>query len=383
MPKAIITGVSGQDGSHMSDLLLSKGYEVIGITRRTSNKNTDRISHLLNNRNFRVVEGDVTDSHSITSLLMQNKDVDEFYNFAAQSHVATSFNQPHLTFDMTGKSVINILQSIVDNNLHHIRFYQASSSEMFGSNYNTKVQYLDSKDFPLYSGDSFGITKIGSLELRSKIVKYQDEETRFMPQSPYAVAKLAAHHTVRIYRQAHKLHASCGILFNHEGPRRGEEFVTRKITKWIGSYLRWLNSNNLKANDISDICKDGESIYASGIQYSFPKLRLGNLDAARDWGYAPDYMEAAWLMLQQDAPDDYVICTEKTRTIRDFLDAAFACAGISSWKHLVYIDPQFYRPCEVEYLRGSCKKAKEKLNWSPKCSFEDMVKEMVQNDSQL
>lgn len=382
MPKAIITGVTGQDGSHMSDLLLSKGYQVIGITRRTSNKNSDRINHLFGNPNFRVVEGDVTDSHSITSLLMQNKDVNEFYNFAAQSHVATSFNQPHLTFDMTGKSVINILQSIVDNNLHHIRFYQASSSEMFGSNYNTKVQYFDS-DFPLWGGDSFGITPVRTLELRTKIVKYQDEETRFMPQSPYAVAKLAAHHTVRIYRQAHKLHASCGILFNHEGPRRGEEFVTRKITKWIGSYLRWLNSNNLKANNISDICKDGESIYASGIQYSFPKLRLGNLDAARDWGYAPDYMEAAWLMLQQETPDDYVICTEQTRTIRDFLDVAFSCAGISDWQHLVYIDPKFYRPCEVEYLRGSCKKAREKLNWSPKRSFTDMVKEMVQNDSQL
>ena len=378
MPKAIISGVTGQDGSHMSDLLLSKGYEVIGITRRTSNKNTDRISHLLNNRNFRVVEGDISDSHSITSLLMSNKNVDEFYNFAAQSHVATSFNQPNLTFDMTGKSVINILQAIVDNNLNHIRFYQASSSEMFGSNYNTKVEYSNAKDFNLFNG-----VKCRNLNLISNIVKYQDEQTNFMPQSPYAVAKLAAHHMVRIYRQAHNLHASCGILFNHEGPRRGEEFVTRKITKWIGSYLRWLKSNNLKPNDISDICKDGESIYASGVQYSFPKLRLGNLNAARDWGYAPDYMEAAWLMLQQDKPDDYVICTERTRTIKDFLDTAFYYANIPFWNNLVYIDPKFYRPCEVEYLRGSYKKAQEKLGWSPKCYFEDMVKEMVLNDSKL
>jgi GDPmannose 4,6-dehydratase len=378
MPKAIISGVTGQDGSHMSDLLLSKGYEVIGITRRTSNKNTDRISHLLNNRNFRVVEGDISDSHSITSLLMSNKNVDEFYNFAAQSHVATSFNQPNLTFDMTGKSVINILQAIVDNNLNHIRFYQASSSEMFGSNYNTKVEYSNAKDFNLFNG-----VNCRNLNLISNIVKYQDEQTNFMPQSPYAVAKLAAHHMVRIYRQAHNLHASCGILFNHEGPRRGEEFVTRKITKWIGSYLRWLKSNNLKPNDISNICKDGESIYASGVQYSFPKLRLGNLNAARDWGYAPDYMEAAWLMLQQDKPDDYVICTERTRTIKDFLDTAFYYANIPFWNNLVYIDPKFYRPCEVEYLRGSYKKAQEKLDWSPKCSFEDMVKEMVLNDSKL
>jgi len=371
--KAIITGVTGQDGSHMADLLLSKSYKVIGVTRRSSSNNKERINHLAGNRSFELIEGDISDPHSVHEILKTHSDANEFYNFAAQSHVATSFNQPSYTFDMTGKSVINILQSIVDLGLK-IKFYQASSSEMFGSNYDEKV---------IYTNEAFHV--YGDIGIQRKTHRFQDENTKFMPQSPYAVAKLAAHHSVRIYRQSHGLHASCGILFNHEGERRGENFVTRKITKWIGSYLKWLANNNITDDHISYQCElpDIDILYASGIQGSFPKLRLGNLDAKRDWGYAPDYMEAAWLMLQQDSPDDYVICTGETRSIRDFLSQAFSIVGIGDWEHLVYIDKAFYRPCEVDYLKGCSLKAKTKLGWEPKTSFENLVRIMVENDKKL
>ena len=331
MKTAIIFGITGQDGSHLADLLLEKNYQVTGVTRRTSTDNTTRISHILNNENFRLASGDITDASSVLNILREHGEVDEVYNLAAQSHVAVSFNQPGLTWDITGKGCLNILQSLVDLQMIGSRFYQASSSEMFGKNYDIEV----------------GMTAES---------KYQNEETKFLPQSPYAIAKCAAHYMTRLYREGYGLHASAGILFNHEGPRRGENFVTRKITKWIGDYVK------------------------SGKSADFPKLRLGNLDAYRDWGYAGDYCEAMWMMLQQDCPDDYVICTGETHSIREFLTIAFKEVGIDDWSDYVVQDPEFYRPAEVDYLRGDCSKANTKLGWTPRHSFEDLVKMMVKHD---
>lgn len=346
MKSAIIFGVTGQDGSHLADLLLDKGYEVIGVKRRSSTDTTSRLQHI-NSSNFKMVEGDITDSYSVYNLLKSNAHVDEVYNLAAQSHVATSFKQPALTWDITGKGCINILQSIVDLNLKNARFYQASSSEMFGSSYT--------------------IDRDGS--------KYQDENTKFLPQSPYAISKCAAHYAVRLFREAYNLHASAGILFNHEGPRRGEEFVTRKITRWIAEFKLWLEELNLEAKDLKH---DYDYIY--GKLHPMPKLRLGNLDAYRDWGYAGDYVEAMWLMLQQEKPDDYVICTGKTHTIRDFLNISFSYIGVDNWSNLVVIDPNFYRPAEVDYLRGNNSKAINKLGWNPKYDLNMLISLMIDCD---
>jgi GDPmannose 4,6-dehydratase len=327
--KAVIFGVTGQDGSHLADLLLEKKYEVIGVARRSSTDSNCRIKHILNNKNFTLYSADITDAYSVMNLLKEHANVDEVYNLAAQSHVAVSFKQPALTWDVTGKGCLNILQALVDLNLLGVRFYQASSSEMYGKNYDE-----------LSPGN-----------------KFQNEETKFMPQSPYAIAKCAAHYMTALFRDGYNIHASAGILFNHEGPRRGENFVTRKITKWIGEFVK------------------------SGRDPEFSKLRLGNLEAFRDWGYAGDYVEAMWMMLQQDSPQDFVICTGETHTIREFLDVAFSSIDIEDWSDLVVQDPEFYRPAEVDYLKGDCSKANEILGWSPKYSFEDLVKLMVDHDT--
>ena len=326
--KAIIFGITGQDGSHLADLLLSKQYKVIGVCRRASTNNSGRIKHILGDDSFELVQGDITDVHSVMNILKEHDDVDEIYNLAAQSHVAVSFKQPGLTWDITGKGCLNILQSIVDLGLVDARFYQASSSEMYGRNYDVDRDQN----------------------------KFQNEETKFLPQSPYAIAKCAAHHITRLYREGYGIHASAGILFNHEGPRRGETFVTRKITKWIGEFVK------------------------SGQDPEFPKLRLGNLEAFRDWGYAGDYVEAMWMMLQQDCPEDFVICTGETHTIREFLDVAFKHIEIDDWSDLVVQDPEFYRPAEVDYLRGDNSKATSKLGWEPRHSFADLVRLMVKHD---
>lgn len=326
MKTAIIFGITGQDGSHLADFLLNKGYNIVGISRRCSTDNTLNIQHLLNTNNFELLEGDITDISSITNIIKNNANVDEIYNLAAQSHVGTSFKQPALTWDVTGKGCLNILQAIIDLNMNHVRFYQASSSEMFGSSYCEDIK----------SG-----------------IKYQNEETKFMPNSPYAIAKCAAHYAVRMYRNAYNLHGSCGILFNHEGPRRGSNFVTQKIIKWIVDYIH------------------------SGKSKDFPKLKLGNLDSFRDWGYAGDYVKAMWLMTQQQYPDDYVICTGETHTVAEFLDIAFSYVNIDGWRNLITIDPKLYRPSEVEYLRGDYKKAKNKLGWKPEYNLESLVKLMI------
>lgn len=349
MKRAIIFGITGQDGSHLADLLISKDYSVVGVVRRSSNSNnsTSRIKHLLSNNQLVLVEGDITDPFSITNILQKNADVDEIYNLAAQSHVGTSFKQPSLTWDVTGKGCFNILQCLVDLSMTHCRFYQASSSEMFGASYD-----IDSVDHS----------------------KYQNEDTKFLPQSPYAIAKCAAHHSVRLYREAYNIHASAGILFNHEGPRRGDNFVTKKITNWVIDFINWMSDNSVTEDDI--YCSDTELHCRFGCD-SFSKLKLGNLEAYRDWGYAADYVEAMWLMLQSDIPDDYVICTGKTHTIRDFLQLAFTYAGLSGWENYVAIDPEFYRPAEVNYLRGDASKAKRVLGWSAKHNLEDLVACMI------
>ena len=331
--KAIIFGITGQDGSHLADLLLEKQYQVVGVCRRSSTDNTERIKHILENEKLQLVECDITDAHSVHKILKEHADVDEIYNLAAQSHVAVSFKQPALTWDITGKGCLNILEAIVGNELLNVRFYQASSSEMFGKNYDTRDC------------------------LTTMVEKYQDEDTKFMPQSPYAIAKCAAHHLTRLFREGYGIHSSAGILFNHEGPRRGETFVTRKITKWIGDFVK------------------------SGRDPNFPKLRLGNLEAFRDWGYAGDYVEAMWMMLQKDYPEDYVICTGETHTIREFLDVAFKHVNVDDWSNYVVQDPEFYRPAEVDYLRGDCSRANNVLGWEPRHTFEDLVKMMVDHDT--
>jgi len=346
MNKAIIFGITGQDGSHLADLLLEKNYEVIGVARRSSVDNTKRIKHILSHERFELIEGDITDVSSIMNVLSNYGNVDEIYNLAAQSHVGTSFKQPALTWDITGKGCMNILQAIVDLNLFNIRFYQASSSEMFGGSYDVDINGT----------------------------KYQNEDTKFMPNSPYAISKCAAHQAVRLYREAYNLHASAGILFNHEGPRRGDNFVTKKIINWIQEFSGWLQKYQL---DPSRLSVSGELLFPSVTGTSFKRLRLGNLDAFRDWGYAGDYVEAMWLMLQQETPDDYVICTGETHTVAEFLDIACNMAGLPEWRQYIIIDPELFRPSEVDYLRGDCTKAKEKLGWTPKHNLEDLVRLML------
>ncbi len=343
MKKAIITGITGQDGSHLADLLLERNYEVIGISRRCSVDTTQRIKHLSDNHNFKLIEGDITDVSSVINIFKNNDDVDEIYNLAAQSHVASSFKQPALTWDITGKGCLNLLQSLVDLQMTNVKFYQASSSEMFGSSYD--------------------VNEHGE--------KYQNEETKFMPNSPYAISKCAAHYSVRLFRDAYNLHASAGILFNHEGPRRGENFVTQKIIKWIKEFKNWKE----KVSGYGQPIVDDDNISINN-NY-FPRLRLGNLKAFRDWGYAGDYVEAMWLMLQQEHPNDYVICTGKTHTIQDFIDISFKEADVEEFKKTILIDPEFYRPCEVDYLKGDCSKAKEILGWKPKHDLKGLIKLML------
>jgi len=327
--KAIIFGITGQDGSYLAELLIEKGYEVVGITRRVSVPTLNRINHIL--PKIKIVEGDITDAFSVSNVIKE-EEPDEIYNLAAQSHVGTSFKQPSLTWDVTAGGVLNILEAIRYSGIKDaIKFYQASSSEMFGKNYNLREGFAE-------------------------MIKFQDEKTPFAPQSPYAIAKLAAHHLVRNYRDSYGIFACSGILFNHESERRGEKFVTRKITKWIGEFV------------------------ASGMDKEFPTLRLGNLDAKRDWGHAEDYVRGMWQMVQHKTPDDYVVATGETYSVREFLDIAFKYVGIDDWENLVVIDPEFYRPAEVDYLLGIPTKAKRVLGWEPHISFEKLVERMVDSD---
>lgn len=314
--RALITGITGMDGSHLADLLLSKGYDVFGLERRTSTKNTTNIEHILDDIN--IVPGDLTDQNSILRAIKESEP-HEIYNIGAQSFVAESWNTPESTSNTTGLGVLRMLEAIRESG-KDIRFYQASSSEMFG--------------------------KMGT--------EPANENTPFYPRSPYGVAKLYGHWITKNYRESYDMFNCSGILFNHESERRGHEFVTRKIT-------------------------DGVAKIHLGLA---DKLYLGNLDAKRDWGYAPDYVEAMWLMLQQDNPDDYVIATNKVYSVRDFLNLAFAEVGLD-WSKYVVQDPKLFRPAEVDFLLGDSTKAKKQLNWEPKTNITDMVHTMVHNDIKL
>lgn len=333
---ALITGIGGQDGSYLAELLLEKGYKVIGIVRRCSVNNLDRIKHI-QDRLF-LVEGDITDAAFINQTISRYQP-DEIYNLAAMSHVGSSFASPSSTFIMDAIGPLNILEAVRCFSKHS-KVYQASTSELFGSNVTETCELKMLND---------------GIDL-SNTIKYQDESTPFSPNSPYAVAKLAAHNLVRLYRESYNIYACAGILFNHESPRRGENFVTRKITKWLGEFNRM-------------VINGGSGNY----------LKLGYIDAYRDWGHAKDYVRAMWLMMQQDKPDDFVISTDEAHTVRDFLEVAFNHTGWK-WEKYVEIDKSLFRPCEVPYLCGKSTKAREALGWKPEYSFEQLVKEMVDND---
>jgi GDPmannose 4,6-dehydratase len=333
MKKAFITGITGQDGSYLAEFLLEKGYEVHAIQRRSSVFTTQRIEHILDNPNLKTYHGDLTDSSNLHTLLAKIQP-DEIYNLGAQSHVAVSFEVPEYTAEVDAIGTVRLLDAIKDLNLKP-KFYQASTSELFGGLPDTAPQ---------------------------------SEATPFYPKSPYGAAKLYAYWVTVNYRESYDLFACNGILFNHESPRRGETFVTKKITKAVANIYKGKQDN----------------------------LQLGNLDAKRDWGYAKDYVECMWLMLQQDKPQDYVIATGKTYTIREFVELAFKEVGIEiEWsgegvnekgidkatgKELVLVNPKYFRPAEVELLWGDPSKAIKELNWQPKTSLEELVKIMVKYD---
>ena len=322
MKRALITGITGQDGSYLAEFLLEKGYEVHGVIRRSSSFNTGRIIHIFQDVHADDIKlflhyGDLTDGSFMAGLLNKTEP-DELYNLGGQSHVRVSFDQPIYTADVVGMGTLRLLEAIRAVGAEkHVRFYQASSSEMFGK----------AKEVP------------------------QSEKTPFNPVSPYACAKVNAYYNVLAYREAYGMHASNGILFNHESPRRGETFVTRKITRGLSRILAGRED----------------------------KLFLGNLDAKRDWGYAKDYVEAMWLMLQQDEPDDYAIATGEAHSIREFLDAAFGMVDLD-WHDYVEIDSRYFRPAEVDLLMGDPSKAKKVLGWEARTNFMELVRIMMRAD---
>ena len=340
MSVALITGITGQDGSYLSELLLSKKYIVYGMIRRSSCINTKRIDHLYHHENLKLVYGDLTDKTSIINILNQIKKKENFdklevYNLAAMSHVKVSFDMPEYTAQVDAVGTLNMLSSIIECDLKDItKFYQASTSELYGKVVETP----------------------------------QNEDTPFYPRSPYGVAKLYSHWIVKNYRESYGLFACSGILFNHESPRRGETFVTRKVTIALGNMIK------------------GKQNY----------LTLGNLDAKRDWGHAKDYVYGMWLMLQKEKPEDYVLSTNEYHSVREFVEEAFKLKGMEiEWKGkglnekgylkgsmivLVKVDEKYFRPAEVESLLGDSSKARRELNWKNKCSFLELVKEMVEED---
>ena len=319
MKRALITGINGMDGSHLADFLLEKGYKVYGMERHSSVKNRTNTKHLESQENFEFITGDLTDSTSLLSALAISQP-DEVYNLGSQSFVAESWNTPEQTSNVTGLGALRVLDSIRTLDLD-TKFYQASTSELFGR----------------------------------MVENPATEKTPFYPRSPYGVSKLYAHWIVKNYRESYNMFNTCGILFNHESERRGIQFVTRKIT-------------------------DGVARIKLGFENH---ISLGNLDAKRDWGYAPDYVESMWLMLQQDKPDDFVIATGKSHSIREFLSAAFEVVGILDWDKYIKQDPRFMRPAEVDVLRGDSTKAKYELGWEPKTNFKKLVRNMVDYDMAL
>jgi len=323
--RALITGITGQDGSYLAEWLIAKGYQVHGLVRRASTPNTMRLRHLLEGTGdygsqLQLHSGDLADAGTVAQLVL-SLEPDEVYNLGAQSHVQVSFEQPEYTANIDALGTLRLLEAVRVLHRHReVRYYQASSSEMFGKVHETP----------------------------------QSETTPFHPRSPYACAKVFSHYQTINYREAFGLHASNGILFNHESPRRGENFVTRKITR-------------------------AATRIHQGLQDS---LSLGNLDARRDWGYAPDFVEAMWLMLQQDEPDDYVIATGETHSVREFLELTFTKLGLP-WRNYVRQDERHLRPCEVDLLLGDARKAREKLHWAPRTTFEELVAIMVESDQRI
>ena len=320
MKKALITGITGQDGSYLAELLLAKGYEVYGLVRRSSSINTDRIDHLYKDPHepgvrLRLIYGDLADASSLNQVI-RNVKPDEVYNLGAQSHVRVSFDTPEYTGDITGLGSVRLLEAIRESG-HECRFYQASSSELYGKVVETP----------------------------------QRETTPFYPRSPYACAKAYAYYLTVNYRESYGMHASNGILFNHESPRRGETFVTRKVTR-AAAHIKF----NLQ-----------------------DKLFMGNLDAKRDWGFAGDYVEGMWAMVQQDEADDYVLATGSTHSVRELLEVAFGHLDLD-WQKYVELDPRYLRPAEVDLLLGDPSKAKAKLGWEPKVGFHELVRMMVEAD---
>lgn len=356
MKTAICTGATGQTGSYLCEILLDKGYKVVGTRRRTTTPNNENVEKCLKNENFILEIADITD-YPCVSGLVDKYNPDEIYNLAAQSFVKVSFDQPIHTFDVDTYGVLNFLE-VIKNKNKSIKFYQASTSELFGKSYSCMYTPFMSDDLVRYDNPD---GNRNTHEYIHKIDKaFQDELTPFSPQSPYGIAKLAAHHLCRLYKQSYDMFCVCGILFNHESPRRGKEFLTRKVTDYVGKlYVNSLFSDNRLNN--------------------YPKLRLGNLDAYRDWGFAGDYAYAQYLMMQNEKPEDFVICTEESHTVREFCDIAFSYIGMD-YKDWVVVDPQFYRPSEVDYLCGKSTKAKEKLKWKPTVSFKDLVENMVNAD---
>lgn len=359
MKTALIFGVTGQDGSYLAEFLLEKNYKVYGVTRRVSSRggNYERISHIINN-NFFILEGDVTDAHSVNTILCLATP-DEIYNLAAQSHVRTSFDQPSYTWNATAGGALNILEAM-RRVVPKARYYQAGSSEMFGSSLGT-----------LYGSPPKGLEFPDGIIVPNAHYK-QDENTPFMPCSPYGVAKLAAHHITRIYREGYKLFACNGILFNHESPRRAETFLTKKVTKYIAQLFVYARRH-------ADLKLWTPARYEHFLD-GFAPLKLGNLSAYRDWGWAPDFVRAMWLMLQQDKPDDYVIATGEAHTAKEFLVAAFEHALGYYSDRFVQSDPSLYRAVEVDYLCGDYSKAMKLLGWEPQLGFQDIVRNMVSSD---
>ena len=324
--KAVIFGVTGQDGSYLAEHLIQNNIKVVGVTRRTSSDNLSRLKKVLNSSLFSGVYGDVTDYHSVLNIISAEQP-DYIFNLAAQSHVRVSFDQPMLTFDSVAVGCFNVLQAFRES-APFSRFYQASSSEQFGN----------------------AVEDDGT----------QDENTPFIPESPYAVAKVAAHNFVNCYRNSYNLHASCGILFNHESPRRGHNFVTRKISLWAAKFM---------------YC------YERGL--SLPRITLGNLKARRDWGHAADYVKAMKLIVDQEKPDDYVVATGSTHSVEEFLEEACIVAGIDNYQQHVDIDQSLFRPSEVKHLRGNPTKIMEVTGWTPTVTFSELVKDMVLSDYKL
>jgi GDPmannose 4,6-dehydratase len=342
----LITGVTGQTGSYLTDLSLEMGYNVIGVHRRSSSRNFWRLARSINHHKFSLVEGDLTDSSFINNIVRKYQPI-YIFNTAAQSHVGSSFNQPEYTFDVNTKGVLNLLEAVRNYSINS-RFLQASTSEMFGNNYS-----IDKNDN-----------------------KIQNENTAFHPDSPYAISKLAAHNLVVLYRKAYNLHASCSISMNHESPRRSKEFVTRKITDWLYRFNEWREERPLCLLD----CNDSRYIYCNDGGGFFPKLELGNIYSCRDWGYALDYCEAFFKIVEYNTPDDYVVATGHSYSVEDFLKKAFNIYNLN-YSDFIQIDSKLMRPVDVQYLRGDPSKIYNKLGWKATTNLDTLIQLMLDNEN--